>query len=168
MPMRSARTTRRPQHLQHRPKHRFQRAKARAKAASQNRPLPPTAVLPSLLCAVLTALGAGIVLLCAVCAVLLTTDDPGSYAALAAVLIPCPAAVLCGVLSARRSPLGGLLSGLLGGVLFCLCLFCLGLLLPQGTGSMGEEPQMLLSPSVRAGICMMLSAVGGYAASHRR
>ena len=118
--------------------------------------------------AVLIALGAGIVLLCAVCAVLLTTDDPGSYAALAAALIPCPAAVLCGVLSARSSPLGGLLSGLLGGVLFCLCLFCLGLLLPQGTGSMGAEPQMLLSPPVRAGICTVLSAVGGYAAAHRR
>ncbi len=160
MPMRSARTTRRPNH---RIKHRLHRSKT----ASQNGPLPPTAVLPSLLCAVLTALGAGIVLLCAVCAVLLTTDDPGSYAALAAVLIPCPAAVLCGVLSARRSPLGGLLSGLLGGVLFCLCLFCLGLLLPQGTGSM-EEPQMLLSPTVRAGICTALSAVGGYAAAHRR
>ena len=161
MPMRSARTTRRPNHrLHHRSK--------RAKAASQNRPLPPTAVLPSLLRAVLIALGAGIVLLSAVCAVLLTTDDPGAYAALAAALIPCPAAVLCGVLSARSSPLGGLLSGLLGGVLFCLCLFCLGLLLPQGTGSMGEGTQMLLSPSVRAGICTVLSAVGGYAASHRR
>ncbi len=161
MPMRSARTTRRPNH---RIKHHLKRSKA----ASQNRPLPPTAVLPSLLRAVLIALGAGIVLLCAVCAVLLTTDDPGSNAALAAALIPCPAAVLCGVLSARRSPLGGLLSGLLGGVLFCLCLFCFGLLLPQGTGSMGEGTQMLLSPSVRAGICTVLSAVGGYAASHRR
>lgn len=165
MPMRSARTTRRPNHrIKHRIKHRLKRSKA----ASQNRPLPPTAVLPSLLRAVLIALGAGIVLLCAVCAVLLTTDDPGSYAALAAALIPCPAAVLCGVLSARSSPLGGLLSGLLGGALFCLCLFCLGLLLPQGTGSIGVQTQMLLSPSVRAGICTVLSAVGGYAASHRR
>ena len=128
-------------------------------------PRPPASLLLSLLRAAVISLGCGIVLLFALCAILLGTDDPGACAQTAAALIPLPVAVLCGVLSAKQSALGGLPSGILGGGLLCVLLFALGAVIPGG--DMSAMPMLLTAP-VRAAACLLLSAVGGYCVTHKK
>ncbi|MBR5871451.1 MAG: hypothetical protein IKZ09_10485 [Clostridia bacterium] len=125
---------------------------------------PQHALLPGLLRAAVISLGCGMGALLLLCTVLLGTSDPCTYALTAAVLIPFPIAVVCGVLSARNSTLGGLPSGLLGGAVLCLMLFSVGMILPAA--SITASP--LLSAPLRAGICLLLSSVGGYCATHRK
>lgn len=122
---------------------------------------PPTPLIGILRAAVIS-LGGGIAVLLLLCAVLLTTEDPGAYAPLAAALIPLPVSLICGILSAKQSTLGGLVSGMLGGAVLCLLLLLLGFL--PGSGDTAASP---LSPLLRAGLCLLLSAVGGYMATHR-
>lgn len=138
--------------------------KPRASAAQTVR-RDPVSVLTGLLLSAVIAAAAGILLLLLLCPVLLFTDDPWTYAAPAAALLPLPAAILCGVLSARSTARGGLVSGLLGGLLFCVLLFALGAVLPgvQDTGN-----TVLLSPLLRAGLCTVCSALGGYSVTHRK
>ena len=126
---------------------------------------PPTAPLPGLLRAALIAVGCGAALLFPLCAILLTTPDPCACALTAASLIPLPISVLCGVLSAKNTTLGGLPSGLLGGGIFCLLLFALGAVIPAcDTANIAP----LLNAPIRAGLCVLLSALGGYCTTHRK
>ena len=125
--------------------------------------MPPSPVI-GLLRAAVTALGCGILALLLVCAVLLSTENPGAYAPLAAALIPFPIALVCGILSAKQSSLGGLISGILGGAVFCLLLFLLGFAVPRGDTSVVSP----LSLPIRAGVCLALSAIGGYGATHKK
>jgi hypothetical protein len=67
---------------------------------------PPASLLFALLRAAVISLGCGLILLLLLCAVLLSTDDPGAYAQTVGTLLPFPIAILCGVLSAK--PGGGL------------------------------------------------------------
>lgn len=136
--------------------------KTNAKVRSAVKAPPSTFV--GILRAAVISLGCGIVLLLLFCAVLLTTEDPGAYAPLAVTLIPLPAALVCGVLSAGRSSVGGLISGLLGGAVFCLLLFLLGFVLPHD-GITAASP---LDIPLRAGLCLVLSAIGGYTVTHRK
>ena len=124
--------------------------------------LPPSPLIGILRAAVI-ALGCGILALLIVCAALLATDDPGTNAPLAAALIPFPIALVCGALSAKQTSLGGLVSGLLGGAVLCLLLFLLGFALPHG----GVTVTSPLNLPVRAGLCLALSCIGGYTATHR-
>lgn len=124
----------------------------------------PSSPVIGLLRAAVISLGCGILTLLIICAVLLTTEDPGAYAPLAAALIPFPIALVCGILSAKQSSLGGLVSGVLGGAGFCLLLFLLGFALPRG----GEPVLSPLSIPIRAGLCLALSAIGGYLAAHQK
>ena len=125
---------------------------------------PPRSLVPGLLRAAVISLGCGMGVLLLLCIILLGCADPCAYALTAAALIPFPIAVVCGVLSAKNSALGGLPSGLLGGAVLCLLLFSLGLILPAA--SISASP--LLSSPIRAGICLLLSSVGGYCATHRK
>ena len=124
---------------------------------------PPSACFGILRAAVIS-LGCGIAVLLLLCAVLLTTEDPGAYAPLAAALLPLPISLVCGILSAKQSTLGGLLSGLLGGGTLCLLLCLLGFALPRG----GVTVTSPLSMPIRAGLCLALSAIGGYTVTHRK
>ena len=126
---------------------------------------PPTSLIPGLLRAAVISLGCGLVLLLILCGVLLSTDDPGAYAQTVGMLLPFPIAVLCGVLAAKQTSVGGIGAGLLGGAVLCLLLFALGIVIPSGEGS--AAPAMISEP-VRAGICLLLSAVGGYVTTHKK
>ena len=126
---------------------------------------PPTALLPGLLRAAVISLGCGLVLLLILCATLLPTDDPGAYAQTVGMLLPFPIAVLCGVLAAKQTNVGGIGAGLLGGALLCLLLFALGAAVPCEEAI--TSPALLNAP-VRAGICLLLSAVGGYTTTHKK
>lgn len=125
---------------------------------------PPASLFPGLLRAAVISLGCGMALLLIVCAALLCTDDPGGYASTAAQLILLPVSVLCGVLAAKQSPLGGLPSGLLGGAILCGMLFILGVGTPDASGS----PPTLLAAPIRAGLCLLLSSIGGYCVTHQK
>ncbi len=124
---------------------------------------PPSLPIGILRAAVIS-LGCGMLVLLIICTALLGTDDPGAYAPLAASLLSFPIALLCGILSAKQSPLGGLVSGILGGALLCLFLLLLGLL-PGNTGA-ADVPLVRLP--LRAGLCLILSALGGYSVTHRK
>jgi len=124
---------------------------------------PPSPLLGILRAAVIS-LGCGIAVLFLLCAVLLTTEDPGTYAPLAAALIPLPISFVCGILSAKQSTLGGLLSGILGGTVLCLMLCILGFALPRG----GVTVTSPLRFPIRAGLCLALSAIGGYTVTHSK
>ena len=126
---------------------------------------PPPSLLIGILRSALISLGIGVLILLIVCAILLTTEDPGAYASNIAAILPFPCALLCGILSAKQSTLGGLASGALGGVVFCLFLLLLGLLM---RGSPIDAPQAVLGIPVRAGICLLMSAVGGYTVTHQK
>lgn len=124
---------------------------------------PPSLPIGILRAAVIS-LGCGMLALPVVCMALLGTADPGAYAPLAASLLSLPIALLCGILSARQSSLGGLVSGVLGGALLCLFLLGLGLL----WGNTGVAYGPLASLPLRAGLCLFLSALGGYSVTHRK
>ncbi len=126
--------------------------------ASNTRPLAL-----SVLYAAALSLGIGVAALLALCAVLLQTEDPLPLACTAASLLPLPIAFLSGLLSAHSCGRTGLLSGACGGAMLCLLLLALGLLCPQGTA----ESSPLLSPPLMAGMCLALSALGGYLVTHR-
>ncbi len=139
---------------------------------SQNKPnlktrktakTPPSPLI-GILRAAAVSLGCGIAVLLLLCALLLTTEDPGAYASLAAALLPFPIALACGILSAKQSSFGGLVSGLLGGAVLCLFLLGLGLALPRG----GVTVTSFLHLPIRAGVCLALSCAGGYAVTHRK
>lgn len=125
---------------------------------------PPQSIPFGILRAAVISLGCGMLALLVICTVLLGTADPGAYAPLAASLLSFPIALLCGILSAKQSPLGGLVSGMLGGALLCLFLLLLGLL-PGSTDAAGGP---LASLPLRAGLCLLLSALGGYSVTHRK
>ncbi len=131
---------------------------------TRSAPKLPSSPVIGILRAAVTALGCGILALLIVCAVLLSTENPGAYAPLAAALIPFPVALVCGILSAKQSSLGGLLSGMLGGAVFCLLLFLLGWAVPRGEVSAVSQ----LGLPIRAGVCLALSAIGGYGATHKK
>ena len=141
----------------------MQKKKANTKTKSALK--QPSSVMLSMLWAAVISMGCGIVLLLIVCAVLLGTEDPCAYAQTAAALIPLPTAVLCGILSAGQSSLGGLPSGLLGGAVLCVLLFALGVLLPGGYAS---SVPVLLNAPIRAAACLLLSGIGGYCVTHKK
>ena len=126
---------------------------------------PPPSLLIGILRAAIISLSIGVLILLIVCAVLLTTEDPGAYASSVAAILPFPCALLCGILSAKQSTLGGLASGALGGTVFCLLLLLLGSVM---RGSSIDAAPTALGIPVRAGICLLLSAVGGYAVTHQK
>lgn len=130
---------------------------------------PPTSLFPGLLRAAVISLGCGLLLLLILCAVLLSTDDPGAYAQTAGMLIPLPISVLCGVLAAKQTSVGGIPAGLLGGALLCLLLFALGIALPvTAVPDMDAAAPARLSEPIRAGACLLLSAIGGYCTTHKK
>ena len=126
---------------------------------------PPASLLFALLRAAVISLGCGLILLLLLCAVLLSTDDPGAYAQTVGMLLPFPIAILCGVLAAKQTTVGGIPAGLLGGAVLCLLLFALGIAIPTGEGS--AAPALIGEP-VRAAVCMLLSAIGGYVTTHKK
>lgn len=139
------------------------RSRASGRSASVSR--QPTSLLLGLLRSAVISLGCGLLLLLLLCAVLLSTDNPGAYAQTAGMILPFPAAVLCGILAAKQTSLGGLPAGLLGGAVLCLSLFALGAVLPNG--STAAVPSILNIP-VRIGICLLLSGIGGYCVTHKK
>lgn len=126
---------------------------------------PPASLMLCLLRSAVISIGCGVALLLILCAILLSTEDPNSYAQIAAMLIPFPISVLCGVLSAKQSALGGLPSGLLGGALLCVLLLALGAVSP--VADMTVSPTVLSAP-IRAAVCILLSAIGGYCVTHTK
>ena len=126
---------------------------------------PPPSLLIGILRAPIISLSIGVLILLIVCAVLLTTEDPGAYASSVAAILPFPCALLCGILSAKQSTLGGLASGALGGTVFCLLLLLLGSVM---RGSSIDAAPTALGIPVRAGICLLLSAVSSYAVTHQK
>ena len=126
---------------------------------------PSPTLLIGVLRSAVISLGVGILLMLLLCGILLTTEDPGTYAPLAAALLPFPIALLCGILTAKQSQAGGLLSGLLGGGVLCLLLLGLGAVLPSDTAV--DVPSVLGLP-MRLGACLLLSAVGGYCVTHQK
>lgn len=126
---------------------------------------PPTSLLFGLLRAAVISLGCGLAVLLILCAILLTTDDPGAYAQTVGMLLPFPIAVLCGVLAAKQTSVGGIGAGLLGGAMLCLFLFALSAVLPA---EQIAEPSAPLGEGVRAGICLLLSTIGGYVTTHKK
>lgn len=123
-------------------------------------------LLRASLCGAGIALAAGLLLLCILCAVCLSLDDPARTAPLLAYGALLPAALLCGILTAHAAKSRGLLSGLCGGALFCALLWALSFCLPAGEtaasvhGNVGQ-------PYLMTGICLLLSLLGGYAVTHR-
>lgn len=151
----------------HRP-HRPARPHRRRRAHRASVPPPQRAVPRILLRAAVISVGAGVLLLLLLCAALLMTEDPGAYAETAAMLLPLPAALLCGILSSHGAPSRGLLRGLGGGVLFCLLLCGMGLLCARNGGTAGLHISPLLPHlPLRAAACVLLSGIGGYAAARR-
>ena len=126
---------------------------------------PPASLFLGLLRAAVISLGCGLILLLLLCAVLLSTDDPGAYAQTVGMLLPFPIAILCGILAANQTTVGGIPAGLLGGAVLCLLLFALGIAIPSGEGS--AAPALIGEP-VRAAVCMLLSAIGGYVTTHKK
>ena len=126
---------------------------------------PSASLLCALLRAAVISLGCGLILLLLLCAVLLSTDDPGAYAQTVGTMLPFPIAILCGILAAKQTTVGGIPAGLLGGAVLCLLLFALGIVIPSGEGS--AAPAMIGEP-VRVAICMLLSAIGGYVTTHKK
>ena len=108
----------------------------------------------------------GLALLAALCAVCLSTEDPARTAPLFAYGALLPSALLCGILTAHAAGSRGLLAGLCGGSLFCALLFALSFCLPE-TETPLSSPDGVLQPVFTAGICLLLSLVGGYAVTHR-
>ena len=112
------------------------------------------------------ALAAGLLLLCILCAVCLSLDDPARTAPLFAYGALFPAALLCGILTAHMAKSRGLLSGFCGGALFCALLWALSFCLPDAdtaAAAKGNAGQ----PYLMTGICLLLSLLGGYAVTHR-
>ena len=126
---------------------------------------PPASLMLCLLRSAVISVGCGMALLLILCAVLLSTEDPNAYARIAAMLIPPPISVLCGVLSAKQSSIGGLPAGVLGGVLLCVLLLALGAVIPAADTTV--QPTVLQLP-IRAAACILLSAIGGYCVTHRK
>ena len=112
------------------------------------------------------ALAAGLLLLCILCAVCLSLDDPARTAPLFAYGALFPAALLCGILTAHASKKLGLLSGLCGGALFCALLWALSFCLPDAETE-ASVPGNIGQPYLMTGICLLLSLLGGYAVTHR-
>ena len=117
----------------------------------------------ALLRAALFTLGGTVAVLLLLCACLCGTEDPVPIACTAASILPMPAALVCGMLSAAQHGQSGLLCGLGGGAVFCLALFCLGLSVPAG-----ETVTRLISPAVTTAVCVVLSGLGGYAVTHKK
>ena len=109
------------------------------------------------------ALGAGIVLLLILCAVCFSLQDPTRTMHLFALGALLPSALLCGVVTAHKNGSRGILSGLCGGVLFCVMLCALSLCLPDP-----EIPAPVSRSLITAGGCLLMSVVGGYAVSHKK
>ena len=111
----------------------------------------------------LIALGAGIVLLLIFCGICLSLRDPARFAPVFAYAAALLASLTAGIVSAHTAGERGILSGILGGVLFCACLWALSLCLP------GEDLRapVSLSLGVTSG-CLLFSAVGGYSVTHRK
>ncbi len=126
---------------------------------------PPASLFLGLLRAAVISLGCGLILLLLLCAVLLSTEDPGAYAQTVGTLLPFPIALLCGILAAKQTAIGGIPAGLLGGAVLCLLLFALGIVIP--TSDAAAAPPLLHEP-IRAGICLLLSAIGGYFTTHKK
>ena len=112
------------------------------------------------------ALAAGLLLLCILCAVCLSLDDPARAAPLFAYGALFPAALLCGILTAHTAKSRGLLSGLCGGALFCALLWALSFCLPDGETAASAKGG-IGQPYLMTGICLLLSLLGGYAVTHR-
>ena len=112
------------------------------------------------------ALASGLLLLCILCAVCLSLDDPARTAPLFAYGALFPAALLCGILTAHAAKSRGLLSGLCGGALFCALLWALSFCLPDGETAASAKGG-IGQPYLMTGICLLLSLLGGYAVTHR-
>ena len=112
------------------------------------------------------AIAAGLILLCILCAVCLSLDDPARTAPLFAYGALFPAALFCGILTAHTAKSRGLLSGLCGGVLFCALLWALSFCLPDGETAASAKGG-IGQPYLMTGICLLLSLLGGYAVTHR-
>ncbi|MBQ8576403.1 MAG: hypothetical protein IJ449_00325 [Clostridia bacterium] len=113
-------------------------------------------------------LAAGILSLLALCAVCMALDDPTAYSGILTYPALACAAVVTGILCAKKSGLGGIPSGALSGGILALLLFGLGAVVTADTAADAAAVPVLRTELLCAAGVTVLSCIGGYLTTHKR